>query len=61
MNFIVKDNTSLDFVLPNSEMYIGSILTVYLDKNITIGGGVRIGSASDYGIVSYKGMVFHYL
>lgn len=55
MNFIVKDNTSLDFVLPNSEMYIGSILTVYLDKNITIGGGVRIGSASDYGIVSYKG------
>lgn len=55
MNFIVKDNTSLDFVLPNSEMYIGSILTVYLDKNITTGGSVRIGDPSDYGIASYKG------
>ena len=55
MNFIVKDDTSLDFVLPNSDMYIGSILTVYLDVNIPTGNSVRIGSAVDYGIASYKG------
>lgn len=55
MNFIVTDNSSLNFDLPNSEMYIGSILTVYLDKTITGDSSVRIGSPISGGIPSYKG------
>lgn len=55
MNFIVTGDSSLDFDLPNSEMYIGSILTVYLDKTITGGNSVRIGSPIYGGIPSYKG------
>ena len=54
MNFIVTGDSSLDFDLPNTEMYIGSILTVYIDKTITGSNSVRIGSVYG-GFPSYKG------
>lgn len=55
MNFIVTGDSSLNFDLPNTEMYIGSILTVYIDKTITGSNSVRIGSPVYGGFPSYKG------
>jgi len=55
MNFIVNENTELDFMLPNDERYIGSILTIYINKNITGNHSVRVGSPVYGGIITYKG------
>lgn len=54
MNYIVKENRDMTFSLPNGDRYLGSILTIYLDINIT-SGTARIGSMDGGGIVTYKG------
>lgn len=53
MNYIVKEGTYLNFALPNDDVYIGSILTIYLDRDIEK-EVAKIG-ASGGGYVSYKG------
>lgn len=55
MNYIVKDGSSLSFTLPNDDIYIGSILTVYMDRNVNGTSSVVIGSPYKGGKVSYKG------
>lgn len=55
MNYIVKENKDMIFSLPNGDRYLGSILTIYLDVNITSGNSARIGSMDGGGIVTYKG------
>lgn len=57
MNFIVNSDTSMNFDLPNNDMYIGSVLTVYINRNIKKGESVRIGSPISGGSVLYKGKV----
>lgn len=56
MNYIVKTDSGLDFFLPNSDKYIGSVLTIYLAVTITGNNNVRIGNSLAGGAgVTYKG------
>ena len=55
MNFIITTGTSLNFTLPDKEMYIGSIMTIYLDRDLEPGESVRIGDVVSGGFTSFMG------